>query len=104
MAGEIWSENSNSISLLSRELRASRIKRELKLTRPFLSTEVSILESFSPYSFATDLTEKVSGDLVSQIIEPPTERAKRAASLVIRINSSRSRVTFILLFLGMSFW
>lgn len=90
------SENSISISLLSRELRASIMKRELKLARPSWSTLVSIVESFSPNSLAIERTERVSGDLVSQMMEPSTERAKRAASLVVRMNSSRSRVALML--------
>ena len=96
------SENWKVITGSSRELRASRRKRELRFILPAVVTLVLILESFSPNSLAMDLTEKVSEVTVSQMIEPPTERANRAASLVTRMSSSRFKSTLILQSLGIS--
>ena len=95
--GEIELENSKTISFSSRAFKASERKRELRLTLPSFSTVVSILESFSPSSLATDLIEKISGFLASQTMAPLTLLAKRAASLVTRINSSRDNSSLILL-------
>ena len=100
--GATWSEKLKSIWGSSRAPRASRRKRELRLTLPGSSTVALMVESFSPNSLAIDLTEKVSGVIVSQMMEPPTEREKRAANLVTRTSSSRSRVVWILDSLGIS--
>ena len=93
-------ENSMVMLGVSKALRAAMKKRELRRVIQSLVTSVLISESFSPNSLATERIERVSGALVSQMIEPSTERAKRAASLVVRMASSWSRSRVISLSLG----
>ena len=97
-------ENSMVILGVSKAERAAIKKRELRRVIQSLVTLVSILESFSPNSLATERMERVSGDLASQMMEPSTERAKRAASLVVRMVSSWSKSREISLSLGMRAW